>query len=111
LEGEARNDDRRMTRPSNASRRQLGIKSQFDVNDDGRKAHNELARLGDRGLRDIGLTPFDAQVILRRPIWRRCWQSVWSCPNKRCRNGSICMAECRLTKTQFASTQSDIAIE
>jgi uncharacterized protein YjiS (DUF1127 family) len=73
--------------------------------------YNELARLSDRGLRDIGLTPFDAQVILRRPIWRRCWQSVRSCPNKRCRNGSICMADCRLTKRQFASTQSDIAIK
>jgi hypothetical protein len=100
-----------MTRPSNASRLQLGIKLQFDVNDDGRKAYAELARLCDRGLRDIGLTPFDAQVILRRPIWHRCWQSARSCPNKRCRNGSICMADCRLAKTQFTGIQSDIAIK
>jgi uncharacterized protein YjiS (DUF1127 family) len=60
-----------------------------------RHEYNELAQLSDRSLRDIGLTSFDAQVILQRPIWRRCWQSVRSCPNRRCRNSSTCIAECR----------------
>lgn len=59
--------------------------------------YNELARLNHRSLRDIGLTPTDVAVMTRRPIWRRCWQSVRSCPNRRCRGSSMCIAECRRT--------------
>lgn len=59
--------------------------------------YNELARMNDNNLRDIGLARHDVEVIVRRPIWRRCWQSVRSCPNKRCRSRTMCIAECRLT--------------
>jgi uncharacterized protein YjiS (DUF1127 family) len=80
-----------------------------------RREYDELAQLGRRSLRDIGLTPYDVQVIVRRPIWRRCWQSVRACPNKRCPSSSICRADCRLIGTHFsqarAITKSDIAIK
>jgi uncharacterized protein YjiS (DUF1127 family) len=79
------------------------------------REHNELAQLGCQDLHDIGLTRYDVRFITRRPIWRHCWQSVRSCPNKRCRFSSICTAECRLTRTRFsgprAITKSDMAIE
>lgn len=57
----------------------------------------ELAQLNHRGLRDIGLTSTDVAVMTRQPIWRRCWQSVRSCPNRRCHDSSVCMTECRQT--------------
>jgi len=56
---------------------------------------DELAQLNHRSLRDIGLTPTDVVMVTRQPIWRRCWQSVRSCPNQRCRSSSVCIAECR----------------
>jgi len=31
----------------------------------------ELARLDDRELRDIGLTPAEVQLVLSKPFWRR----------------------------------------
>ena len=69
-----------------------------------RHEHNELARLGDHSLRDIGLSPHDVAVITKRPIWRRCWQSVLSCSRRRCRVNSQCVAECRLTtNTSFSA--------
>ena len=58
---------------------------------------NELARRSRESLRDIGMTPQDVDVLIRRPIWRRCWQSVRMCPDSRCRGRIICAAECRLT--------------
>jgi uncharacterized protein YjiS (DUF1127 family) len=57
--------------------------------------YNELAQLDDLGLRDIGLSPTDVAVITRQPTWRRCWQSVRSCPNRRCRSRPVCKTECR----------------
>jgi uncharacterized protein YjiS (DUF1127 family) len=59
--------------------------------------YNELARLNHQSLRDIGLSPTDVAVMTGRPIWRRCWQSVRSCPNRSCRASSLCVAECRRT--------------
>jgi uncharacterized protein YjiS (DUF1127 family) len=56
---------------------------------------NELSRLSDRSLRDIGLTTHDVQGILRRPILHRCWRSVNMCETERCRNSIICMTDCR----------------
>lgn len=63
------------------------------------REHDELASLSYRSLRDIGLSPQDVQALTQRPIWRRCWQSVRSCQNKRCLGSASCKAECRLSKT------------
>jgi uncharacterized protein YjiS (DUF1127 family) len=80
-----------------------------------RREYDELERLSYRSLRDIGLTPNDVAFMTRRPIWRRCWRSVRSCPNKRCRGSSVCIADCRATRTPFSGpdeiTTSDTAIK
>jgi uncharacterized protein YjiS (DUF1127 family) len=65
------------------------------------REYDELARLSYRSLREIGLSPHDVSAITGRPIWPRCWQSVRSCSNKRCRGSSLCIAECRRTETHF----------
>jgi len=62
---------------------------------------NELSRLSDRSLQDIGLTTHDVEKILRRPILHRCWRSVNLCETERCRNSIICMAGCRVTPHLF----------
>jgi len=62
---------------------------------------NELSRLSHHSLQDIGLTTHDVEWILRRPILHRCWRSVNMCETERCRNGVICMKDCRLIPHPF----------
>jgi uncharacterized protein YjiS (DUF1127 family) len=66
-----------------------------------RREQNELLRLSNRSLRDIGLTTHDVEQILRRPILPRCWRSVNLCEIERCQNSIICMADCRVTSHLF----------
>ena len=34
------------------------------------RGRRELARMSDRSLQDIGLTPYDAYVEINKPFWR-----------------------------------------
>jgi uncharacterized protein YjiS (DUF1127 family) len=59
------------------------------------KEHDELGRLSERSLQDIGLRPQDVETIMRRPTWSRCWQWVHSCRREQCHATIVCKARCR----------------
>ena len=59
------------------------------------KEHDELGRLSERSLQDIGLRPQDVETIMRRPTWSRCWQWVHSCRRNQCHASIVCKARCR----------------